>query len=561
MTFPRANPLGWALFELLTSDQMNVIDENMVFALDGRDGGTYSPSNAISLLGLNASGALLTIENPDGGVALQIDVTEGVQPQNGLTVQGSVEGTYVHFIGMNSVARAGESASVFEVIGHGNSLGNVGPAAHFQGGSASGPALAGGVAVRAFGGVKAAGAGRYGGQGFTGTSGDTNLTGEPSGSFGTEAMRGSGGFTTGTAAGHFGAVGVVGLGGELTGTGKQGGSGIFGVGGYGIAADPLDPDVGIGVRGVGGVGVHGLATLGLIDASLTSEFEASPIAGVRASSQALGQSILAEHSGGSVTSQAFNVFRWVGDATSVSSRSVAMIHGAPTTSPGGSLTNYGLTVYSEITAGNFVGMSVSGRGAEAAQFLSLGGLADTYAPIQLLGQIDGPTALTSGGLCVYNRKPSIGLLEHSLMYGHGPNANLYDRVVTSGDQAATWAWARIFCDGSPLGQFVMSSYNVDTAIAVGGTDLRVYLTNNLAGGNPATFDDLCVNVSMGYIGGGVVYVAYADMIGPDEISIHVMDGSGALVSFDANDMYIHISVYAGSSSWGVPADRPTFYRP
>lgn len=42
MSFTRANPLGWAMFEVLTSAQMNVIDTNQSRALDGNAGGDYS---------------------------------------------------------------------------------------------------------------------------------------------------------------------------------------------------------------------------------------------------------------------------------------------------------------------------------------------------------------------------------------------------------------------------------------------------------------------------------------------------------------------------------------
>lgn len=42
MSFSRANSLGWAMFEVLTSTQMNAIDLNQSRALDGNAGGDYS---------------------------------------------------------------------------------------------------------------------------------------------------------------------------------------------------------------------------------------------------------------------------------------------------------------------------------------------------------------------------------------------------------------------------------------------------------------------------------------------------------------------------------------
>jgi len=51
MTFDRANPLGWALFEDLTSAQMNIIDTNQSRAIDGTFGGSYNPSGVINIDG------------------------------------------------------------------------------------------------------------------------------------------------------------------------------------------------------------------------------------------------------------------------------------------------------------------------------------------------------------------------------------------------------------------------------------------------------------------------------------------------------------------------------
>ena len=45
MAFTRVNPLGWALFEELTSAQMNQLDINVSNAVDGALGGTYNLGN------------------------------------------------------------------------------------------------------------------------------------------------------------------------------------------------------------------------------------------------------------------------------------------------------------------------------------------------------------------------------------------------------------------------------------------------------------------------------------------------------------------------------------
>lgn len=51
MTLSRVKPLGWALFEELTSAQMNQLDENVSHAIDGVDGGLYVPSSSITIDG------------------------------------------------------------------------------------------------------------------------------------------------------------------------------------------------------------------------------------------------------------------------------------------------------------------------------------------------------------------------------------------------------------------------------------------------------------------------------------------------------------------------------
>jgi len=51
MSFTRANPLGWALYEALTSTQMNALDVDHANAIDGAAGGNYAPSSTIQFDG------------------------------------------------------------------------------------------------------------------------------------------------------------------------------------------------------------------------------------------------------------------------------------------------------------------------------------------------------------------------------------------------------------------------------------------------------------------------------------------------------------------------------
>lgn len=49
MSFSRVKPLGWAVGELLTSAQMNALDEDHSNAVDGAAGGVYASSAAVDL--------------------------------------------------------------------------------------------------------------------------------------------------------------------------------------------------------------------------------------------------------------------------------------------------------------------------------------------------------------------------------------------------------------------------------------------------------------------------------------------------------------------------------
>ncbi len=75
MTLVRANPLGWALFEILLSAQMNLIDSQLPSAVDGSGGGLYqltdagAPTNpgTITLTGAAFSTAIPVLDIIGGG--------------------------------------------------------------------------------------------------------------------------------------------------------------------------------------------------------------------------------------------------------------------------------------------------------------------------------------------------------------------------------------------------------------------------------------------------------------------------------------------------------------
>ncbi len=54
MSFSRSNPLGWALYEVLTSAQMNALDIDHANAIDGADGGTYTPGSPLNINNLKS---------------------------------------------------------------------------------------------------------------------------------------------------------------------------------------------------------------------------------------------------------------------------------------------------------------------------------------------------------------------------------------------------------------------------------------------------------------------------------------------------------------------------
>ena len=144
MSFALVNPLGWAAFELLTSAQMNQLDQNMTLALDGGAGGVYTPSGTMELDGSAiaavgaptvllrpaTSGAALELRQTLGSAALKVSAPSPVnnagQPANAVQVTGVANTN-------------GPGAWAMYVIGgRGGSNGNGGYGGAFFGGSSDG---------------------------------------------------------------------------------------------------------------------------------------------------------------------------------------------------------------------------------------------------------------------------------------------------------------------------------------------------------------------------------------------------------------------------------------
>jgi hypothetical protein len=105
MTFAPLRVGGWAFGQILTSADMNQLNEDLPFAIDGRAGGTYAPTGPIVI---NGDGTLLV-----GTLAsvAELIVSEGATVVNGistdtLTATGAVSGGSLTTTGAVSGANA-----------------------------------------------------------------------------------------------------------------------------------------------------------------------------------------------------------------------------------------------------------------------------------------------------------------------------------------------------------------------------------------------------------------------------------------------------------------------
>ena len=213
MTFTRVNPLGWALFELLTSAQMNQLDIDHAAAIDGAGGGLYQPTAVIAIDSLNvpAGTALKLVGSVLGGPVLEIDANEDVIAAD---IRGSLDPT------------AGNRVELIKVVAHANSgAGGGGIAIDVTGGTAQGGGNAG-PAINATGGLGlSTGAGGFGGL----FAGGVAL----SASGGTALFVGGGNSGTGPGGGGVQAFGGTSTDGAST---QIGGIAVNGTGGAGAAA-------------------------------------------------------------------------------------------------------------------------------------------------------------------------------------------------------------------------------------------------------------------------------------------------------------------------------------
>jgi hypothetical protein len=237
MTFTRANALGWALYEVLTSAQMNIVDLNQSRAIDGNAGGTYNPSaiitvnqevviSAAAAAGANATALTLTGKGNEPGISSTGGATSA---SGGVFTGGAPNGN-----GLNGIG-----------TGTGWGLSAIGGA---TGGGVRGEGQGGGIGV--------VGVGEGAAAGVSGTGG---LTGN--------GVAGQGGGTSGYGVYGHGTATDPGVRGE---GGHNDGSGVEGIGG---------PTDGVGVKGTGtGDGQGGLFTAGANGAALNLAVQSTPTA-------------------------------------------------------------------------------------------------------------------------------------------------------------------------------------------------------------------------------------------------------------------------------------------
>ena len=277
MTLARANSLGWAAYELLTAAQMNLIDTNVVKALDGYAGGIYTPSATLELDGAGiASGSTMKLRAPGAGAGSALELVPDTT-HYGLYAAGATSvslsttpAASALLLGLNNIYGPGAPGLVV-YGGQGGSGGAGGYAIAGQGGAASASGQAGGVGFYGIGGTPKdtrAGVLRslifdYSGAGHRGQGADATTAtrrGGPGGYFvgGAGASGGHGGV------GVFGKAGAgstirFGVGGLFHGYGATGYVGSS----YAEAAVDGDGLVAIGgCVGAGGVGVVGFGGSG-----------------------------------------------------------------------------------------------------------------------------------------------------------------------------------------------------------------------------------------------------------------------------------------------------------
>jgi len=548
MTLVRAKPGGWAFLELLTSAQVNAMDLQLPYALDGHAGGGYTPSAGLILDGAAIAGADYTLKVKDTPThsAMRIEATNGF-------------GQALSCIG-GAFAASGDPQPLAFLTGSSNSGGNGGVAVKGVGGLCSlafngSPSLKRGGLGGWFLGQNGPGNATWGGIGLQAEGGASNFNTYGSTFGGSPAAQFFGGdVTNASIVTHFGGVGVYAEGGDISGSAGKAGSAIFGKGGFSNGSF-TGLFGGEGVVGWGYSGVLGM-NANMSAFPLSAEFGAGTLengdmrSGLRAVAKTSGRALITEFSGGSNKSD-INKLRWIGDAGFQNNMVLLHVEMDNTNAGSGSI---GIKSWSQVASSQFLGGVFLGKGlnsmlliaqsdgSQISASLSLGG--QTMPQIQYSGDFYNLTL--AGG-------PS-GTLDDSIYMGSGSGRNYFDRVVGSGDRCAAQGWATITTNGAG-GATLVADYGVASVTLI-GTPKQIKVTLNTIPGQPSSAN-ICPIVQVQSTNNDDS--AIAQVFSSTEIDIKMFNAGGQVDLAGVSQTFN--LVWYGIPQYGTAADRPTYVRP
>lgn len=560
MTFVRANPASWALFELLTSTQMNLIDENLSNALDGLDGGDYAPSDQLQLDGSGIAGAglnTLKLINSQLGSGVYIEVSSGsgvgleiVQPGD-----TEVDNQMMTVTGASLAYGTGAPATVFIATGHSNSLEDGGVAIKAFGGAST---FAGGFGGRGLEGV--GGAGDFGGYGVDAEAGASDFTGMVGYTIGRAAVHSYGGTLIGDDALHYASPGARFVGGDTSGTGL-GGPGAVLIGGEGPTGLQSGVDFGAGSVSRGSSGILA-STVSVDPLDLPSEFTTRvERAAGNFFGKTYGSGVSSLFSGNTTDTSYYNQFGVVGSCSAIVNKSIVKVFADVTGTPVPFAPVIGIAIDDLSGLANllFSPITANSKGTPVLQ-CSVATAASVDPPHLSFVSANKPgDEYVSGGLVYMDAGEVTGLLDSCYFIG-SDGRSAYDRVVTSGDRAALQAWGIARLDG--FGGIVNGS-NYGIVSCAFGTD---------AGGEPCvrfTLDTITgqpVATSMIAFGSWTAtsgYAVNAYVEDATHITVTAQNVStGAFINFSTFPFAIDVNcMVIGTPAIGAPADRPTYYVP
>ncbi len=565
MTLVRANPIGWGLFELLTSSQINQIDSQLPFAVDGR-GGTYASTDELELDGSAVSAtdkATLRLLGTVNGSALFVQSSSSTAYAVQIHRNDPTANFAALLVSGGDADVAGEADNAMQVSGSDNAGGDGGDAIFLVGGDTTFVDAQGGSGMSVTGG-SALDTG-YGGYGLIASAGFTEASAITSSQrFGVAGALVTGGTINAGNAADTGGEGVRAHGGSALTLGR-GGLGLLARGGYGPSVSETGSDVGTGALGMGTIGVWGIG--GSRDANYRppdAEFVQNARAGVRAMAKGAGKAFLSEFSGITGDSDSeLNAFYLVGTYAPNSSREVISVQANAANSVATTTYITGIRLRANSNVKNFQPAVMQAR-QQAAMLLSTSpgsGNTNQHLHIAMTSPLVFPTQSAEGEMGYLQSGLISGLIGGALFVNNG--VGIVDRVVTSLDSGAVYSSCRITTNGSG-GYNITNRYNAPSGEVDGpggAYQLRVFFD---------TFDNqptdlslvavACSNKLSG-LGGShkTGFCAAALLDGGVGVAIMMWDQDG--VSVDFTTAQVDISVIVTANYTGLrPAQRPTYKR-